>query len=67
MEVWDVLVECFQKLENCQAYVIDNERLYSTIGQMVEEIKEKLDYFIETNSTKIINKDYPKGAPLWKS
>ena len=31
MEAWDVLVECFQKLENCQAYVIDNRRLYDTV------------------------------------
>ena len=41
MEAWDVLVECFQKLENCQAYVIDNRRLYDTIGQMIDEIHKK--------------------------
>ena len=47
MDAWDVLVECFQRLENCQAYVIDNERLYATIGQMIEEIKEKMKYIIK--------------------
>lgn len=47
MEAWDVLVECFQKLENCQAYVIDNRRLYDTIGQMIDEIHKKMDYIIK--------------------
>jgi len=35
---------------------------YSQLYQKVNNLK----YFIETNSTKIINKNYQKGAPIYQ-
>ena len=41
------------------------DKLQIEYWQLYQKVNN-LDYFIETNSTKIINKNYQKGAPLYQ-
>lgn len=44
---------------------IELDKLWIEYSQLYQKFNN-LDYFIETNSTKIINKKYPKGAPFYQ-
>ena len=41
------------------------DKLWVEYSQLYQKVNN-LDYFIETNSTKTINKNYQKGAPLYQ-
>ena len=41
------------------------DKLQVEYSQLYQKVNN-LDYFIETNSTKIINKNYQKGAPIYQ-